>query len=86
MAANNFLNEFTARPDVEKFLQTYRPEAVAGASAFEVIGIAGGTTQQTAPNVTQIADGTGQEGDADTEIMLGFAWPTPMLVYSTGGR
>lgn len=85
MALNDFLGEINNRSDASIYLEKYRPEAVAAAQQFEQISIAGGTTQQTPENATQLSGGTGIEGNLDVQTMLGIAWPTPLEIYSTGG-
>lgn len=85
VALNDFLGEVNLRTDVAQFLETFRPDAVAGASEYKQISIAGGTLQQTPLNVTELANGTGIEGDLDAETILGISYPTPLTIYSTGG-
>jgi tripeptidyl-peptidase-1 len=85
MALNNFLGEVNLRSDARLDLLAYRPEAVSGADTFQQISINGGTVQQTPLNETQLEDGTGIEGALDVQAMLGIAWPTPLIAYSTGG-
>jgi tripeptidyl-peptidase-1 len=63
----------------------FRPEAAGAAYKFQQVSIAGGTLQQTPENETQLNDGTGVEGALDVQTMLGIAWPTPLVTYSTGG-
>lgn len=53
---------------------------------FKLISIAGGTTQQTPDNETQLEDGTDLEANLDAETILGIAWPTPLTAFSTGGQ
>ena len=85
MALNDFLGEINNRSDTEIYLSKYRPEAAAGAYQFKQISIAGGTLQQTPENETQLESGTGIEGNLDVQTLLGIAWPTPLVAYSTGG-
>jgi tripeptidyl-peptidase-1 len=85
MALNDFLGELNNRSDASIYLEKFRPEAAAAAYQFEQISIAGGTVQQTPENVTQLKAGTGIEGALDVQTMLGIAWPTPLVAYSTGG-
>lgn len=85
MALNDFLGELNNRSDASIYLQKFRPEAAAAAYQFEQISIAGGTIQQSPENATQLAKGTGIEGALDVQTMLGIAWPTPLVAYSTGG-
>jgi tripeptidyl-peptidase I len=81
MTVTNLLEGFSARADVERFLRVFHPNAASGAGEFEVIETAGGTTQQTSPNMAQAEDHTWEESDTDTEILLEIAWPTPLLIY-----
>lgn len=85
MALNNFLGEVNLRSDARLDLLAYRPEAVSGADTLKQISIDGGTVQQTPLNSSQLAAGTGLEGNLDVQTMLGVAWPVPLTVYSTGG-
>lgn len=85
MAMNDFLGEVNLRSDTELYLQSFRPEAIAAAQEFTQISISGGTVQQTPLNATQLEDQTGIEGNLDDQTMIGVAWPTPLVVYSTGG-
>ena len=85
MALNDFLGELNNRSDASIYLEKFRPEAAAAAYQFKQISIAGGTVQQTPENLTQLNAGTGIEGALDVQTMLGIAWPTPLVAYSTGG-
>ena len=85
MALNDFLGELNNRSDASIYLQNFRPEAAAAAYQFEQISIAGGTLQQSPENATQLKAGVGVEGALDVQTMLGIAWPTPLVAYSTGG-
>jgi tripeptidyl-peptidase I len=85
MALNDFLGELNNRSDASIYLQKFRPEAAAAAYQFEQISIAGGTVQQSPENATQLGNRTGIEGALDVQTMLGIAWPTPLVAYSTGG-
>lgn len=85
VALNDFLGELNLRSDAKQFLEMFRPDAVAGASEFVQISIAGGTLQQTPLNSTELDAGTGIEGDLDAETILGISYPTPLTIYSTGG-
>jgi tripeptidyl-peptidase-1 len=85
MALNDFLGELNNRSDASIYLEKFRPEAAAAAYQFKQISIAGGTVQQTPENSTQLNAGTGVEGALDVQTMLGIAWPTPLVAYSTGG-
>ena len=85
MALNDFLGEVNLRDDAHLMLEAYRPEAAESAYQFEQVSIAGGTLQQTPLNATQLAAGTGLEGNLDVQAMLSIAWPLPLVAYSTGG-
>lgn len=85
MAINDFLGQINNRSDTSIYLETYRPEAAAAAYQFEQISIAEGTLQQSPENATQLGNETGIEGNLDVQTMLGIAWPTPLVAYSTGG-
>lgn len=85
VALNDFLGEVNLRSDASQFLEMFRPDAVAGASEFVQISIAGGTLQQTPLNETELENETGVEGDLDAETILGISYPTPLTIYSTGG-
>lgn len=84
MGLTDFLNETNNRNDTFQMLTTYRPEAAGAAWTFAFDSIANGTTAQ-AYTAEQEADGTGIEGNLDVQNMLSFAWPTPLLAYTTGG-
>ena len=84
MALCDYLGEVNLRSDATMYLQKYRPEAVAAASAFQQVSIAGGTLQQTL-NSSQVSAQTGIEGNLDVQTMLGIAWPIPLTAFSTGG-
>lgn len=85
MALNDFLDELNLRSDTRLYLQRFRPEALGAENEFTQISIAGGTTQQTPLNETQLEARTGIEGNLDDQTMIGVAWPTPLTIYSTGG-
>ena len=85
IALNDFLGEVNLRTDVGQYLEMFRPDAVAGASEFVQISIAGGTVQQTPLNETELENETGIEGELDAETILGISYPTPLTIYSTGG-
>jgi len=85
MGLNNFLGQSNNRSDVHDFLQTYHPEAADAAFEFEIKIIANASNLQTPRNASEIAVGSGLEGDLDAETMLGIAWPTPLTAFSTGG-
>ena len=82
---NDFLGESNNRSDTEIFLETYRPDAVAGANEFQFVVINGGSDQQTPDNETQLEDGTDLEGNLDVETILGISYPTPLTAFTTGG-
>jgi tripeptidyl-peptidase-1 len=69
VALTDYLGEINSRPDIEQFLQLYRPEAAAAANEFEKISIAGGPINDL--NATEIADQTGVDGNLDAETILG---------------
>jgi tripeptidyl-peptidase-1 len=85
MALCDFLGEVNIRSDATIYFQKYRPDAVAAATAFQQVSIAGGTVQQKL-NSTELQAQTGIEGNLDVQTMLGIAWPVPLTAYSTGGR
>ena len=84
MAITNYLGELSIRSDVRQYLQHFRPEAEAAADEFQLIAIDGGTTSQTLTTV-DINREIGIEGALDVQTMLGIAWPTRLISYSTGG-
>jgi tripeptidyl-peptidase-1 len=69
VALTDYLGEINSRPDIEQFLQLYRPEAAAAANEFKKISIAGGPINDL--NSTEITDQTGIEGNLDAETILG---------------
>jgi tripeptidyl-peptidase-1 len=69
VALTDYLGEVNDRSDVAQFLQLYRPEAAAAADQFAKISIAGGPINNL--NSTEIAAGTGVEGNLDAETILG---------------
>ncbi|EME85089.1 uncharacterized protein MYCFIDRAFT_60025 [Pseudocercospora fijiensis CIRAD86] len=81
----NYLNESSYRPDIRKALQAYRPEAVEAADTFTVINIAGAREQTGPYTAEELADGANIEAVLDSENILTVAWPTPLIVFSTGG-
>lgn len=84
MSVANYLGELNIRSDVQQYLEQFRPEAVAAAGEFELISIDNGPTTQTL-TAADVEEGTGVEGALDVQSMLGIAWPTPLISYSTGG-
>jgi tripeptidyl-peptidase I len=69
VALTDYLGEVNSRPDIQQFLQSYRPEAAAAANEFNKISIAGGPINDL--NATEIADQIGVEGNLDAETILG---------------
>lgn len=86
MSMNDFLGEVSLRSDTGLYLNEFRPEAAGAQNDYKLISIAGGTTQQTPLNATQLEAQTGIEGNLDVETLLGVAWPTPLDIYSTGSE
>jgi tripeptidyl-peptidase-1 len=84
MAVANYLGELSIRSDLEQYLQQFRPEAVSAAQEFKLISIDNGTVQAEL-TAADIDTDTGVEGALDLQSMLGIAWPTPLISYSTGG-
>lgn len=85
MGHTNYLEEYSNRSDASLFLQKYRPEAAAVAYEFPQISIDGGDVDNGTNTADQAPD-TGFEANLDTQTMLGIGWPTPLTVWSTGGR
>jgi len=81
----NYLNETNKRSDVQLFLETFRPEAVAYANEFPIVVIANGNNDQGGYTAAQVADGKNIEGDLDAEIVIGISYPTKMTSWVTGG-
>ncbi|CAG8950296.1 hypothetical protein HYFRA_00006789 [Hymenoscyphus fraxineus] len=81
----NYLGEIPIRPDTEKFLAKYRPEAVKAAYTFPQISIANGPVQDGPLNATQAAEGTSGEANLDVQAIMGISNPTPVFSWSTGG-
>ncbi|KAF2430835.1 subtilisin-like protein [Tothia fuscella] len=90
MAMTNYLDELSLAVDARQYLSKYRPDIIAvikpSAKLFDLVSINNGTIQQTPFNPAQQAANTGIEGGLDVQTMLGIAWPTPLTIYSTGGR
>jgi tripeptidyl-peptidase-1 len=84
MSIANYLGELNIRSDLKQYLQQFRPEAVAAADEFQLISIDNGTTQESL-TADDVENSTGVEGALDVQSMLGIAWPTEMISYSTGG-
>lgn len=85
MALLNYIGEFNNRTDVSQFLETYRPNAVAGARNFQDFSIEGGINQQNPADPYQLSHGKGREGNLDAQILLGIAHPIPLITYTVGG-
>lgn len=81
----NYLGEIPIRPDTEKFLAKYRPEAVGAAYTFPQLSIDNGPVQDGPLNATQAEDGTSAEANLDVQAIMGISNPTPVVSYSTGG-
>lgn len=81
----DYLGEVNNRSDAEIYLQRYRPDAVSAAYTFSQISVNGGTLQQSPLNSTQLEQGTGIEGALDVQTILGIDYPTPLVIWSTGG-
>ena len=88
MALVNYHGEFNNRSDIHQFLESFRPEAAnaGAASDFRAIEIAGATNQQSPATAEQLKRKTGREGNLDAQILLGIAFPTPLVTYSTAGK
>ncbi|KAI9734165.1 MAG: hypothetical protein M1818_006937 [Claussenomyces sp. TS43310] len=82
---NNYLGEIPIRPDLAKFLGTYRPDAVAAAYEFPQYSIAGGPTQDGPLTAEQAESGISEEANLDVQAITGISSPTPVFSYSTGG-
>ncbi|PQE10630.1 tripeptidyl-peptidase 1 precursor protein [Rutstroemia sp. NJR-2017a WRK4] len=85
VALTDYLGESNNRSDTKLFLEHYRPEAASAAYTFDVQIINGGNNEQTQENATELAAGKDLEGNLDSETILGIAYPTPMIAYTTGG-
>lgn len=82
---NNFLEEVPIRPDTKKFLQQYRPDAVAGASQYKFVTIDGGPAQDGPLTAAQLGNNTSLEANLDVQTIIGMTYPMPVTAYSTGG-
>lgn len=80
MALVNFLGIVSNRSDVRGFLQRFRPDALDAAYNFRIELVNGGIDDQGQNTSQKI------EGNMDTDIMLGIAYPTPLVTYNVGGR
>lgn len=85
MALTNYLGEFNNQTDLDLYLKTYRPDAGNPAATFANVNIAGGINKQSHATPDELSAGLGREGNLDVQIMVGVAYPTPMITYSTGG-
>lgn len=82
---NNFLGEIPIRPDTKQFLGRYRPDAVAGASEYKFVDIAGGPSQDTGLTIAQAASGISVEANLDVQTIIGMTYPMPVTAFSTNG-
>ncbi|KAF1941236.1 tripeptidyl-peptidase 1 precursor [Clathrospora elynae] len=83
----NYLGEIPIRPDTQKFLQKYRPEAVSQAYAFKQISIDNGPTQDGPLTYNQsTVKGISREANLDVQAISGISWKTPITSFSTGGQ
>lgn len=85
---NNYLNQTPIRPDIEKFLSEWRPEAAQTAYTFKSISINGGKPAQDTPLTPEQAagDNNWSEANLDAQTILGMTYPQPVYSYSTGGE
>lgn len=88
MALANYNGQFNNRSDINLFLESYRPDAARAGAAFDfrTDGIAGATNRQSPATAEQLQKKVGREGNLDAQILLGIAFPTPLITYSTGGQ
>ena len=84
MALTNYLGQFNNQTDLDLYLRTYRPDASGPATIFTNVNIADGVNKQAHASADELSAGLGREGNLDIQIMLGVAYPTPMITYSTG--
>ena len=82
---NNFLGEIPIRPDTKQFLGRYKPEAVAGASEYKFVDIAGGPSQDTGLTPAQAESGISVEANLDVQTIIGQTYPMPVTAFSTNG-
>lgn len=82
----NYLEEVPIRPDTEKFLLKYRPEAVSSAKTFKTFSINGGPLNDGPLSLESAANGSSREANLDVQAISGISWKTPIVSYSTGGR
>ena len=87
MALVNYHGEFNNRSIINVFVQPYRPDAARAGAAFnfEAVNIAGTINQQSPVTEEQLQRKVGREGNLDAQVLLGIAFPTPLVIYSTGG-
>ncbi|KUJ14643.1 subtilisin-like protein [Mollisia scopiformis] len=83
---NNYLNETPIRPDINLFLERYRPEAAETAFTFKSIEIADGPAA-IYTNITEflLTNDLGKEANLDAQTLLGMIYPIPLTSFSTGG-
>ena len=74
----NYLGEVPLRSDASLWLKNFRPEALTGADAFEMISIDGGPID----NGSAVP---GREGNLDLQTIIGQTYPINVTSYSTGG-
>lgn len=86
MAIANYLGELNLKTDLDLYLKRFRPDVPATASDFKMVSYDNGTTQQTPLTEAQQEATTGVEGNLDLQTMIGIAYPTPLISYSTGGQ
>ncbi|KIW22210.1 uncharacterized protein PV07_12121 [Cladophialophora immunda] len=79
VAFTNYLGQVSNRTDAQTFLRNFRSDAVDSAFAVTQISVNGGAVD----NGTSEA---GLEGNLDLQTILGIVYPTPVTLYSTGGK
>ena len=85
MGLVNYLGKSNNRSDTYLFLSKFRPEAKSAAYEFQFDVVANGSTVQHHPENELEENAPDGEGDLDVEVMIGLAWPTPLIAYSFGG-
>jgi tripeptidyl-peptidase I len=86
IAFTNYLSEVPIRPDLDKFLHKYVPQASPNtASIFPQISIADGPTQDGPITPAQINATLCKEANLDVQSIHGMVYPIPVTSYSTGG-
>ncbi|KAK5136110.1 hypothetical protein LTR08_004160 [Meristemomyces frigidus] len=80
----NYLNETNKRTDIALFLETFRPEAAAGADEFDIVIIADAVNNQGNYTAAELAAETNIEANLDAEQILSISFPTPLTAFSTG--